>query len=132
MNEFVIVSLILLATSAIDSAGDAFRARRWQIVHHSMEVLGVAVWFLIWALFEFNYIYITMYITGRLAIFDILFNLIARNKWNYIGTSSLYGRILGWFTKKMKEQGYLIWVLRILALIWWVAWFVSKADGRIF
>jgi len=132
MSEFVIASLVLLAVSMIDSAGDAFRVRRWQIIHHSMEVLGVAVWFLISALFEFNYIYITMYITGRLAIFDLMFNLIARNKWNYIGTSSLYGRILGWFTEKTNEQGHLIWVLRALSLIWWIAWLLSKADGRIF
>ena len=132
MSEFVIVSIILLGITAIDSAGDAFRARRWQIIHNGMEVLGVAVWFLIWALFEFNYIYITMYITGRLAIFYLLFNLIARNKWNYIGTSSLYGRVLGWFTKKVNEQGHLIWVLRAMALIWWVAWLITKADGRIF
>ena len=131
MSEFTIVSLILLAVSLIDSAGDAFRARKWQVIHHSMEVLGVVTWFLIWALFEFNWIYPTMYVTGRLAFFDLVFNLIARNKWNYIGTSSLYGRILGWFTKKINEQGHLIWVLKAMAFIWWVAWILTRADGRI-
>ena len=132
MSEFVIVSLILLAVSLIDAAGDAFRARKWQVIHHSMEVLGVATWFLIWALFDFNWIYPTMYVTGRLALFDVVFNLIARNKLNYIGTSSLYARILGWFTKKINEQGHLIWALRVLALIWWIAWLLTKADGRVF
>lgn len=131
MNEFAIVSLILLAVSFIDAAGDAFRARRWQVIHHSMEVLGIATWFLIWALFDFNWVYLTMYITGRLALFDLVFNLIARNKWNYIGTSSLYGRVLGWFTKKVNEQGSLIWVLRAMALIWWIAWFITRADYQV-
>lgn len=126
MNEFAIVSLILLAVSLIDAAGDAFRARKWQVIHHSMEVLGVGTWFLIWALFDFNLLYITMYITGRLAFFDLLFNLIARNKWNYIGTSSLYGRVLGWFTNKIREQGHLIWVLRAMAFIWWIGWVLTK------
>lgn len=132
MSEFVIVSLILLGVSLIDAAGDAFRARRWQVIHHSMEVLGVATWFLIWALFEFNWLYITMYITGRIALFDLVFNLIARNKLNYIGTSSFYARILGWFTDKVEKRGHLIWVLRVMMLIWWVAWIVTRADGQFF
>jgi len=124
MNEFIVISLILLGVSLIDAAGDAFRVRKWQVVHHSMEVLGIAVWFLIWGLFEFRYEYIIMYITGRIFCFDIVFNLIARNKWSYVGTSSLYGRILGWFTGIMKEPGHLVWVIRVIALVWWIAWII--------
>lgn len=127
MSEFQIVTLILLAVCGIDAAGDAFRARKWQVIHHSMEVLGITAWFTIWALFEFQAIYLVMYITGRIFIFDVLFNLIARNKWTYVGTSSLYGRILKWFANWVKEPGFLVWVLRVMALAWWGAWFLT--DG---
>jgi len=130
MSEFAIVSLILLALVSIDAAGDAFRARRWQIIHHSMEVLGVAVWFALWALFDFSPIYITMYITGRIWLFDPLFNIIAGNKLGYVGNSSLYGRLLNWFGSTVKEPGHLIWVIRVMALIWFIAWIITNADGK--
>ena len=132
MSEFQIVSLVLLGVMLLDAAGDAFRIHQWQNLHHGMEVLGVGAWIAIWALFDFSPIYIVMYVTGRIAIFDPILNLIAGYKLTYAGKSSVYGRLLSWFMSKVKNPGILIWVLRALALIWWVAWFVSKADGRFF
>lgn len=129
MSEFIIVSLILLGIAAIDAAGDAFRIHQWQIVHHGMEVLGVAVWIAVWALFDFRPVYVTMYITGRIWLFDPLMNLIAGYKLTYSGKSSLYGRLLSWFQDKVKNPGHLIWVLRGIAFIWWLAWIITKADG---
>lgn len=131
MNEFVIVTLILLALAAIDAAGDAFRIHQWQIIHHSMEVLGIAVWIALWKYFDFNNIYIAMYITGRIWLFDPLLNIIAGYKLTYAGKSSIYGRVLSWFMIKVKNPGIIVWVLRALALIWWVAWILTKADGRV-
>jgi hypothetical protein len=132
MSEFMIVSLVLLGVMLIDAAGDAFRIHQWQNLHHAMEVVGVGAWIAIWALFEFSPIYIVMYITGRIAIFDPVLNLIAGYKLTYAGKSSVYGRLLSWFMSKVKNPGILIWIIRALALIWWVAWFVSRADGQIF
>ena len=132
MSEFQIVSLVLLGVMLLDAAGDAFRIHQWQNLHHGMEVLGVGAWIAIWALFDFSPIYIVMYVTGRIAIFDPILNLIAGYKLTYAGKSSVYGRLLSWFMSKVKNPGILIWVLRALALIWWIAWFVSKADGRFF
>lgn len=131
MSEFAIVTLILLGITAIDATGDAFRIHQWQIWHHAMEILGYAVFFLVWALFDFNYLYITMYITGRIWIFDPLLNWIAGYKLTYAGKSSLYGRALSWFMNKVKNPGHLIWVLRALAFIWWITWILSNADGRV-
>ena len=126
MNEFAIVTLILLSIAAIDAAGDAFRIHQWQVIHHSMEVLGVVVWIVLWKYFGFRDVYITMYITGRIWLFDPLLNLIAGYKLTYAGKSSIYGRVLSWFMNKVKEPGMLIWVLRAIALIWWVIWFITK------
>jgi hypothetical protein len=130
MSEFVIVSIILLGIMAIDAAGDAFRIHQWQIVHHIMEAVGVGAWIVVWASFGFSWVYIPMYITGRIAFFDPLLNLIAGYRLTYAGKSSLYGRILSWFMNKVKEPKMLIWVLRAIALIWWVAWIFTKAGGR--
>ena len=126
MNEFILVGIILLLIAAIDAAGDAFRVHQWQIVHHSMEVIGIAAWIAVWALFEFNPWYIGMYITGRIWLFDPLFNLIAGYRLTYAGKSSVYGRLLSWFMIKVKNPGILIWVIRAMALIAWVAWLLTK------
>ena len=126
MNEFAIVSLILLALVVIDATGDAFRVHQWQIIHHSMEVLGIVVIFVLWALFEFSLLYIPMYITGRIWVFDPLFNLIAGYRLTYAGKSSIYGRVLSWFMNKVKEPGQLIWVLRGMALMFWLGWIFTR------
>ena len=73
-----------------------------------------------------------MYITGRIWLFDPLLNLIAGYKLTYAGKSSIYGRILSLIMRKTGERGHLIWVLRAMAFIWWIAWIITKADGRIF
>ena len=131
MSEFIIVSLILLGLAAIDSSGDAFRIHQWQLVHHLMEVLGIGVWIALWASFEFHWVYLTMYITGRIWLFDPLLNLIAGYKLTYSGKSSIYGRVLSWIMIKTGERGHLIWVLRAMALIWWVAWIFTNADHQV-
>ena len=126
MSEFAIVSIILFGIMIIDAAGDAFRIHQWQTVHHIMESVDVAAWIVVWALFDFSPLYIVMYITGRIALFDPIFNLIAGYKLTYSGKSSLYGRLLSWFQTKVKEPGALVWVIRGLALIFWIAWFLTK------
>jgi len=126
MNEFQTTSLVLLGVALIDATGDAFRVHRWQIVHHLMEVLGIATFFLIWALFEFRWEYIPVYITGRIVVFDPVFNLIAGNPINYVGESSFYGRIMTWVAKLTKEPGHLIWVIRAMALTFWLTWLLTK------
>ncbi len=131
MNEFVIVGLILLGLAAIDSSGDAFRIHQWQIIHHIMEVIPYGVFALVWALFDFHWVYLTMYITARIWLFDPLLNLIAGYKLTYAGKSSIYGRVLSWFMNKVKNPGHLIWVLRAMALIWWVAWILTNADHQV-
>lgn len=119
MSEFIIVSLILFVIMAIDAAGDAFRIHQWQVLHHIMEVAGIALWIVIWALFDFKIEYIAIYITGRIWAFDPILNLIAGYKLTYAGKSSLYGRLLSWFMNVVKNPGILIWVIRALCLIAW-------------
>ncbi len=130
MNEFVIVTLILLGVVIMDAAGDAFRIHQWQLIHHIMEVLGVVVWILLWKFFGFRDVYIIMYITGRIWLFDPLLNLIAGYKLSYAGKSSIYGRVLSWFMLKVKNPGVIIWVVRAMAIIWWIAWLITSAEGR--
>ena len=128
MSEFVIVSIILLGIAATDAAGDAFRIHQWQIAHHIMELLPYIAFLVVWRLFDFSWLYVPMYITGRIWIFDPLLNLIAGYRLSYSGKSSLYGRILSWFQGKVKEPGNLVWIIRGLALLFWIAWIFSNAN----
>lgn len=128
MKEQMIISLLLLLLVVLDAAGDAFRLKGKQVLHHSLESLQVALWVAVWALFEFQPYYIAMYILGRFVMFDLVFNLIAGNKLLYVGKSSLYGRFFSWFIPRVKEPGQLLPWLKILALGWWVAWFLTNGG----
>ncbi len=136
MTDFKVLSLLFMLVIVYDAVGDALRAKGFQIPHHILEVIGVSMWFAIVILIargdlEWSNKQLVMYITLRIAIFDIIFNVIKGNKWSYVGTSSIYGIVLSWFTKlpRVREPGFLIWVIRSMALIWWIAWFWTN-GGR--
>jgi len=112
---YFMITLILL-----DASGDAFRSRGCQVVHHIFEATHEAIWLGLLAYFTKSYNIIPIYILCRIAIFDVLYNLIAGNKLNYVGKSSVYGIVMTWFAMKIREQGFLIWVVRAMALIAWV------------
>jgi len=128
MNEHTIVGLILLGQVIIDAAGDAFRIHKWQVIHHIMESLLLVTFFILWKFFEFNMIYPLLYVTGRIWAFDPLLNWIAGYQLTYAGKSSLYGRLLSWFMNKVKEPGKLIWWIRIIIFLIWLAWLIG---GRV-
>lgn len=136
MTDFQTFSLLLTLLVIWDAIGDGLRAKGKQVPHHLLESVSVALWLFLLVIvargrLEWHDRLIVMYITIRIAIFDVIFNVIKGNKWSYVGTSSIYGIVLSWFTNlpRVKESGRLIWVIRVLALIWWVAWFVTSADG---
>jgi hypothetical protein len=135
MDDFKIFSLIFLLLILLDAVGDALRARNKQVPHHTLEVIHIIGWFFIAVIvargwLEWSDRQIVMYITLRIAIFDVIFNVIKGNKWSYVGESSLYGRFMNWFTDlpKIMEQGFLIWVIRVMALVWWTAWFITNGG----
>ena len=126
----MIVSLVLLGVILLDAIGDGLRWKGKQVAHHVVEILREAVWLCMVAYFMDNWTIITMYITARIAFFDPVINLIAGKGLGYIGSSSLYDRLLKWFGSTVKEPGALIWVIRAMALIWWIAWIITNADGK--
>ena len=130
MSEFIIVSIILLGIVVLDAVGDGLRWKGKQVAHHAVEILREAIWLCMVAYFMDNWTIITMYITARIAFFDPIINLIAGKGLGYIGSSSIYDRLLKKFSSTVKEPGHLIWVLRAMALIWWIAWIITNADGR--
>jgi len=126
MTEFTIVSLVLLAIVLLDAVGDGLRWQRKQVAHHVVEILREAVWLSMVAYFMDNWTIITMYVTARIAFFDPVINLVAGQPIGYAGTSSLYDRLLRWFSGKVKEPGHLIWVIRVMAAIWFIAWILTR------
>ena len=137
---------MLLGIMLLDAVGDAFRFRKWQIWHHIVEALREVLWFVVIAVYAYNApiylvtglieafkdvaLYGFMYFLGRIAFFDPTFNLVGGLPLKHIGNSSLYDRFLRRFTLWVKEPGFLIWVLRVMALIWWVAWFATSRGGN--
>jgi len=131
MSRIKWILLILLLLVAFDAAGDAFRLRGWQVIHHVMESVHVIGWIAVWALFRFNPVYIVMYLLGRFIAFDLIFNLIAGNYWWYVGESSLYGRGMLWFADLVKQPiALMVSMPKFMALTWWNAWFWTNRQFR--
>lgn len=132
MTPFQYTSLMLMLIVVLDAAGDAFRLRRKQFIHHGFEVLAVATWFiLLLGKHDFVAIHLVMYVLIRIAIFDVTFNLISGLPIKHIGSSSIWDTVMRWFIGWAKEPGFLLWVIRALALYWWLTWFFTNAGGRI-
>lgn len=127
MEDFKLIIGLLFAVMLLDAVGDAFRFRKWQVAHHIMEVVVIGIWMLIAGL---GWIEILMYVLARIAFFDPVFNVVSGLPLKYAGNSSLYDRFLRRFTLWIKEPGFLIWVIRALALYWWVTWFFTNAGNR--
>jgi len=126
MNEFQIISLVLLAIVLLDAVGDGLRWNGKQVAHHAVEIIREGIWLSMVAIFMDNWLIVPMYIVARIIFFDPIINLVAGKGLGYVGSSSIYDRILKWFSFKVKESGQLIWVLRAMALIFWITWLITK------
>ena len=126
MNEFTIISLLLLLQVILDASGDAFRFRGWQIVHHMTESIQIAGWFAIWALFGFDWQFIVMYIMGRIVVFDLVFNLIAGNKLFYVGESDLIGKLMH---RLPVAPEHISFITKFIAALVWIAGVINQSVG---
>ena len=137
MEQHVTIILILLLQVILDALGDAFRIRRWQNLHHTMESAREAVWIGLAAAIGFGYLefewyYIAMYILGRIWLFDPILNLVSDFDFFYVSDSSTDGRILIWLcSDKIFDVPIILptVMIKFLALVWWVAWLIT--DGGI-
>jgi hypothetical protein len=121
MKEQIIVSLILLALACIDAIGDGLRIRKYQVPHHIMEALHLAVFFAVWKLFGFEWIYIPIYLTGRVWAFNPVLNLVSRFPLFYVGNSNIYDRILSLIGGWVKSHpGHFAFITQFMALLAWI------------
>ena len=120
MNKIKLTSLSLILLVILDATGDAFRAAGMMDLHHVIESFQIAGWIAVWALFDFNLIYIVMYVIGRIWLFDMTFNLWAGNSLLYIGSTSFYGKAIRGFAD-LVHQNYMhfSFILKFIAGIWW-------------
>jgi hypothetical protein len=121
MRVELVVSLVLLILVLLDAIGDAFRLRNWQIPHHIVEVFHVAGWIGVWFAFDFQWLYLPIYILGRIVLFDIVFNLTAGLPIGHIGENSIYDIVVsklgGWFKQNPANFAF---IFRFIALLAWV------------
>ena len=131
MRKHIQTALILLGLVVLDATGDAFRASGWQIPHHTIEVLQIAGWIALWALYGFKRYYIAMYILARIWAFDIVFNLWYGTKLLYLGHSDLVGLSVHWFADLVGHNYmHFSFILKFIAFVWWAGWLISDGDTR--
>ena len=125
--KYLIASLSMILLVLLDATGDAFRLRHWMAAHHFMELLHVAGWFAIWALFGFKRVYILLYILARVALFDITFNPVAGLEPFYVGFTSLYDSFITWFSGLFKSApGHFAFILTFMSSLAWVGVFIKN------
>ena len=97
----ILILIILSLVVLMDAFGDAMRFRDKQIIHHSTEVVVVALW--VWLLYLVNTNPISLHdlawsmiymVSFRIAFFDQLFNLFARLHPFHIGNTSLWDKLM--------------------------------------
>lgn len=119
----IITTLILL----LDAIGDGLRTKGRQILHHICEV---AVLLLFGALiiyvnyhplsgFELQWL-VVYYLTARIAGFDLIYNIIVGNKWNYVGYNSI-------FDKAMRIHGFQFF--KVISLVTAVCAIIRLISG---
>ena len=131
MNKIKLTSLILLLLVILDASGDACRLEGWQLLHHVIESFQIAGWIVVWALFDFNLVYIVMYLLGRFIAFDLVFNIWAGNEILYVGESSLYGRLIRSFADLVHQNyQHFMFIFKFMALMVWGFYFSINKQFR--
>jgi len=131
MPKYIQTGLILLLLVVLNATGDASRLLHWQMTAHVIQVVHLAGWIAIWALFDFKRYYVAMYILARVWAFDLVHNLWTGMKLLYMGENDPVGWLVIHFAELVK-QDYINFslVLKILAFIWWLAWLFTDGDMR--
>ncbi len=128
-KEYLIASICMVLLVILDAAGDAFRLRGWQIIHHEAEVHVIIGFFAAWALFGFKWVYVWLYALARVAIFALVFNLVAGNAPFYVGDSGGYDIALRWFANLVRVgPENIAFILTFMASLSWVGVYLKKKS----
>ena len=126
MKPELTISLVLLGLALLDAIADGSRDRGWQQVRHSLEAAQIAIWLTLCVLIgrdvlAFDWMYVIIYILGRVWAFDYPNNLIADRKIGHVGKSSLDGRIYHWITS-LFDNGveHTSFIFKFVALLAWI------------
>lgn len=114
------IAICLLGLVIVDAVGDALRLKGKQILHHLAEALQIGGWLAIWAFLGFEWVYVPIYILGRLWLFDVIFNIVAGNRILYVGESDLWGLSIRGIAKLFKVQyEHPSFIFKFMSLIAW-------------
>jgi hypothetical protein len=113
--------ILLLFQILLDAATDAFKNKGNQKLSHLFKSLEKVVWFtLAWHLVNIQFHQfpelILLYLALRVALFDLIINLVMGWKWDYIGlpSTSWYGKLVNWFVDLYGVGSFIY--LKIIAL----------------
>lgn len=123
------INIVLLYLVLLDAIGDALRLKGHQVVHHIMESLMIVQWFALWILAGFHWLFIPMYLLARFTFFDLTYNLVAGNRFSYVGNSCIWDRFSRFLESKFRAGDFGFVVPRVITLVWYVTWLLSYGNG---
>jgi len=127
MKKFYIVTIILLGIILADATGDAFRFKGWMLLHHSMEVIQIGGFLILWKLYGFRWAFVLLYILARLWLFDIVYNLICGFHLLYVGTTDPVDKGIRGFAYLVRQNYmHFSFMIKFIALVSLIGVFIRQ------
>lgn len=121
MDEKIIIGLVLLGLILLDATGDALRSKGRQKLHHVAEVCQIGGWILLWALFDFHWLWVLVYVFARVVVFSFVYNAWTGHRWLYLGKSDPVDLSIRWlaglFQVPYENPNFII---KLMALSAWL------------
>jgi len=117
--DILLISLYL-ASIITDASGDALNNTNKKGIGHIFAMLSVGILLTMPFLVDFDipkwYSYMFIYAFLRFAIFDVVWNLVAGQKWNYIGITSFMDKFFQKYPWWMKTFAQIIALIVALCI----------------
>ena len=126
-----LTTLILIGIVLFDAMGDGLRLQGLQVLHHTAEVLVLMGFFTLYKLTSFKWSVVWMYLSLRVWMFGLVFNLTAGNKLFYVGDSCLYDKALNAFADLVRQPvGHFAFIFSFMALLVSISIAVKEYRNR--
>ena len=107
------MTTLLIPTIAILQAGsDAVRDNGKKTLSKIIEVIYIALIFIGWYFLDITHHDVIAYVLFRMSIYPVTYNLLRGLKWHYMGTTSIYDRVISFLYGPLVK-----WVIVLTAAV---------------
>lgn len=96
--------LIMFLVIVLDATGDGLRTLGFQKAHHVLEASWIVLFFVVWALSQFKWQYALTYVLCRIWAFNLVYNIVAGNKFGYLSEGNFYDSALIWIGQQTHQD----------------------------